>query len=78
MQQAAVLDGLSFDLLSSSQDGLGPAEVDVGWGQVAEALVVAVVVVVVDEAADRLLKCPGQVVVLEKDTGLEGLMPALH
>ena len=55
MQQAAVLGGLSFDLLSSFQDGFRCAEVDVDGRQVAQALVVAVMVVVIDEVADGLL-----------------------
>ena len=39
--QASVLDGLSFDPFSLKQDGLGSAEVDVGWGEIDDALVVA-------------------------------------
>ncbi len=38
---------------------------------------VAAMVVVVDEVADRLLNCPRQVVVFEQDAVLEGLVPAL-
>jgi hypothetical protein len=57
------------------EDGVGPAEVDVGGCEVAEALVVAVVVVVLDEGGDRLLERPGQVVVLEQDPVLERLVP---
>ena len=45
MQQAAFLNGLSLDLLSSSEDGFCPAEADVGRRQGAEALVVSMVVV---------------------------------
>lgn len=62
MQQAALLDGIGFDLLSVFEDGFGPAEIDVGRCEVAQALVVAVMVVVVDEAADRRLQSAGQVV----------------
>jgi hypothetical protein len=39
--QASVLDGLSFDPFSLKQDGLGSAEVDVGRGEIGDALVVA-------------------------------------
>jgi hypothetical protein len=39
--QAATGDGLSFDPLSFNEDGLTPAEVDVGRGEIVEALVVA-------------------------------------
>ena len=77
MQPAALLDGFGFDLLSCFQDGFGPAEIDVGGRQVAQALVVAVMVVVVDEVADRLFQSAGQVVVLKQDAVLQGLMPAL-
>ena len=52
VQQAAVLDGLSLDALALLQDGLTPAEVDVGGGEVVQALVDAAVVVVVDEGLD--------------------------
>jgi len=48
-----------------AEDGFRPAEVDVGGGEVAEALVVALVVVVLDEGGDRLFESAGQVVVLE-------------
>ena len=77
MQQAAFLDGLSLDLLSSSEDGVRPAEVDICRRQVSEAFVIAVLVVVVDEVADRLLQRPGEVVVLKQDAVLQGLVPAL-
>lgn len=46
---AALLDGLGLNFLSSFEDGFGPAEIDVGGCEVAEAFVVAVVIVVVDE-----------------------------
>ena len=49
MQQAAVLDCLSFDLFSLHEDCLAAPEVDVGGRKVADALVVAKVIVVGDE-----------------------------
>lgn len=52
MVQAAVLDGLVFDAPPFSQDVFAAPEVDVSRCQVADALVVAAVVVVVDEGAD--------------------------
>ena len=55
---------------------LAAAEVDVSGGQVAEALVVAVVVVVVDEGADGGLELAGKEVVLQQDAVLQGLVPA--
>lgn len=75
---AALLDGPGFDLLTSSQAGLGPVEVDIGRGQVAEVLVVVAVVAVVDETVDRLFERSGQVGCLRQDPVLEGLMPALR
>ena len=43
MVQAAVLDGLPFNAPAFGQDGFSVAEVDVGGGQIADALVVTVV-----------------------------------
>ena len=43
MVQAAVLDGEFLDLLPPLDDGGVPAEVDVGGGDVVQALVVTVV-----------------------------------
>src|SRR5918911_241692 len=49
MLQAAVGHSLSLDPLSLCQDG-GPApEVDVGWGEIVDALVITAVGVVVEE-----------------------------
>ena len=45
MVQAAVLDGLVFDAPPVGQDGFATPEVDVSWCPVADALVVAMVVV---------------------------------
>ena len=49
MLQTPVGDGLSFDPFSLCQDGGPTTEVDVGRGEIVDALVVAAVVVVVDE-----------------------------
>lgn len=38
MQQAALLDGLGFDLLSLSEDGFGPSELDVGGCEITHRL----------------------------------------
>jgi hypothetical protein len=48
MVQAAVLDGLVFDASPFSQDGFTAPRVNISWGEVSDALVVAMVVVVVD------------------------------
>ena len=47
--QAAVGDGLSFDPFSFCQNGWAASEVDVGRGEVVDALVVAAVIVQSDE-----------------------------
>ena len=58
-------------------DFLGPAEVGVGGGHIAQALVVAAMVVVLDERLDPGFEIAGQEVVFEQDAVLEGLVPAL-
>ena len=52
MVQASVLDGLSFDPFSFKQDGLTASEVDIGRGEIGDALMVSQVIVMSDEAAD--------------------------
>ena len=77
MVQASVLDGLVFDASPFSQDGFAAPEVDISWGEVADALVVAVVVVVVDEGRDGGFKLSFEEVVFQQDAVFEGLMPSL-
>ena len=77
MQQAAFFDGLSLDLLSSSEERVCPAEVDIGRRQVSEASVIAVLVVVIDKVVDRLLQRLRELAVLKQDAVLQGLVPAL-
>lgn len=48
MDQAAVLDGLALDAFSVEQNGLAAAEIDASWSQVAQALVAAAVVIVLN------------------------------
>src|SRR3984893_10193586 len=77
VQQAASGDCLSFDRFSFDQNGLGPSEVDGGWRQIADAFVIAQVIVVKDEGLDVGFEIARQVIVFEQDTVLERLMPAL-
>jgi len=42
--QATIGNGLSFDPFSFCQDGWAPPEVDVGGGEIVDALVVAAVI----------------------------------
>src|SRR3954451_19190004 len=77
MQQAAVGEGLSFDPLPFEQDRLPASKVDVGGGEVVEALVSARVIVVRHTGPHLRLQIARQVVVLQQDAVLERLMPAL-
>ena len=49
VEQASLTDGVALDAVSLGQDGGGATAVDVGGSEVAQALVTAPVVVVVDE-----------------------------
>ena len=51
MLQAPVFEGLSFDAPSLVEDLPSPAEVDIRWGQVLQALVIPLVIIVLDEVA---------------------------
>ena len=77
MLQASVCDSCTLDAFSLGQDCLGPAEVDVGRGQIVDALMIADVVVVFDEGVNLPFEIAGQVVVVEQNAVLQGLMPAL-
>ncbi|BCH68059.1 hypothetical protein RvVAT039_pl08920 (plasmid) [Agrobacterium vitis] len=50
--QAALSDGVSFDLFAFEQYGLAAPGVDVGWGKIVEAFVIAPMVVVLDKSRD--------------------------
>jgi len=76
MGQAAFADGRFPDLSLFLDDGAMTPEGDVGACEVAEALVVAPVIVLIDEGADPRLQITRQEVVFEQDTVLQGLMPA--
>jgi len=56
---------------------LAAPEVDVGWDQIVDALVVAAVVVVGHEGLDLVFQITGQIIVLQLDAVLDGLVPAL-
>ena len=77
MLQSSLSDGLSFNPFALKQDGLAASEVNIGRRQVPQALMVAAVIVVLDEAIDMGLEIAGQVVVLEQDAVLERLVPTL-
>ena len=77
MNQSTMLDGFLFDAMSFLQNRLAPAKVDVRRGQIFQALVVALVVVVLDEAPDLCFEIARQVIVLQQYLVLERLMPTL-
>ena len=77
MHQAAMLDGFALDALTLQQDGLSPAEIDVSRGQVVQAFMVALVIIVLDECLNIGFKRAWQIVIFQQDAVLHGLMPAL-
>ena len=77
MLQATVCECLALDPFAFEEDGLSPPEVDVSRGEIAQALVIAGMVVMVDEGRDLAFEIAGQVIMLEQDAVLERLMPAL-
>ena len=77
MLQAAFLDCVPFSPFSFQQDGLTASEVDIGRREIAQALVVASMIVMIDELFDVGFEIAGQVVVFQQDAVLERLMPAL-
>lgn len=54
MKFAARVDGLEFDLASCIEDSVVASEVDIGWREIVQALVVAVVVL--EEGCDGALQ----------------------
>ena len=66
----------SLDPFSLQQNGLATSEVDVGRGEIVEALVIAPVVVVLDEGGDLGFEVTRQELVFQQDAVLQGLMPA--
>src|ERR1700760_2654529 len=76
MLQATVGDCLALDPFAFEEDGVGSSEVDVGRRKIAQALVIAGMVVMGHEGRDLAFEIAGQVIVLEQDAVLERLMPA--
>ena len=56
MTQAALIDGVLFDLPSSVDDGLAPTVEDIGGSEVAQAFVATAVIVALGEGADTGFK----------------------
>ena len=68
--QAPGFDCLPFDPFALFQNGFVTAEVDVGGCDVVQALMVALMIVVVDEGLDLGLKIPRQEVFFQQDAVL--------
>jgi hypothetical protein len=75
--QASRFECLSFDPFTLLQNGFVSSEVDVGRCDVVDALVIALVVVVVDEGFDLGLEIARHEVVFQQNAVLQGLVPAL-
>ena len=73
---STLIDGAALDLLSDVQNALSASEVDVCRREVVEALVVAAMIVVVDEVGDGAFEIARQVVVLEQESTFQSEMPA--
>jgi len=78
MLQAAVSDCLFLDPFPFSENGFVAAKVDVSRCDVVQALVVALVVVIVDECPDLTFKISGQIVIFQQNPVLHSLMPAFN
>ena len=76
MLQASILDCLFLDLFPFSENVFGTPGVDVRGSDVVQALVIAVIVVVIDKDTDLLLQIAWQVVVFQENAVLHGLVPA--
>ncbi len=77
MPQASICDGLAFDPFSFHDGGLAASEVDVSRGEIADAFVIAQMIVMLHEGIDLGFEIAGQVVVFQQDAVLERLVPAL-
>ena len=76
MLQAALLDCLFLDPLPFPENGFVAAEVDVSGCDVVEALVVALVVVILDKSLNLAFEIAWQIIVFQQNTVLHGLMPS--
>jgi len=74
---APMFNGLAFDASPFGQDLYGPAEVGIRRCHIAQSIVAALMVVVLDEGADLVLEVAGQVIIFQQDPVLQGLAPAL-
>lgn len=78
MLQASLFHCPSFDLFPFEEDGLATPGIDVGRGEIVQALVIAPMVVVPDKGVDLSFLVTWQKVVFQEDPVLQGLMPAFY
>ena len=71
MLQAPEFHRPPFDFLTFEQDGPSAAGVDIGRGEVFQALVVALMVVVANERVNLRFKVSGQEVIFQQDPVLQ-------
>ena len=76
MVQTALSDCVLFDPVAFQQDGLALAEVDVGWGEIVEALLVSAMIVMLDEGRNLGFEVLLEEVVFQQDAVLQRLVPA--
>ncbi len=76
MLQAALADCLFLDFLPFPQNDFVPSEVDIGGRDVVQTLVVALVVVVIDEGPDLTFEIARQIVIFQQHPVFHRLMPA--
>lgn len=77
MLQASILDGVLFDPFAFFDDGGCSAEVSIGGGDIFEAFMEALVVIVLDEGLDLGFKVAWVEVVFQQDPVFERLVPTL-
>jgi hypothetical protein len=75
--QASRFERLSFDPFSLFQNGFVTTEVDICGRDVVQALVIALVIVVIDKGFNLGFEVSRQEVVFQKNTVLQRLMPTL-
>ena len=74
--QASILVYLFLDRFPFFKNVLGAVKVDVRGSDVVQAIVIALIVLVIDKDTDLLLQIAWQLVVFQENGVLGGLMPA--
>lgn len=76
MLQATIGDGDAFDALSFFEDLFGSAKVDVSRRDIVDALMIAGIIIVLDEGINLLFEITRQIAIVEQDAVLQSLVPA--